>query len=49
MRRGKAEFKVHSLNLDKSEPPVNSVLILSARHKHKLLHLVFKNMAERET
>jgi len=28
----KAEFKVHYLNLDKSEPPVASAIILASRH-----------------
>ena len=39
MRRGKAEFK----------PPVRSGIVLPARHKHELFHLLFNNMAERET
>ena len=28
----KAEFKIHSLNLDDSEPPVDSAIILESRY-----------------
>ena len=38
-----------SLNLDKPEPPVNSVIILPGGHKHELHHSLFNNMAEHET
>jgi len=47
MHHGKAEFKVHSLDLDKSKRPVDSVIIHPARHKHELLRLLFNSMAER--
>jgi len=49
MRRGKAESKVHSLNLDNPEPPVDSVIILPAGHKHELHHSLFNYIAEHET
>ena len=31
-QRGKAEFKIHDLNLGKSEPPVHSAIILPSRY-----------------
>ena len=34
-QRGKAEAKVHCLNLDKSEPPVDSAIILPSKHNPK--------------
>jgi len=37
------------LNLDKPEPPVDSVIILPAGHKHELHHSLFNYIAEHET
>ena len=47
---GEAEPKVHStVNLGKPEPPVASVIILPAGHKHELHHSLINNTAEHET
>ena len=42
---GKAEFKIHYLDLGKSEPPVDSAII---KIQHEILHSLFNNMVERE-
>jgi len=46
MERRSSRF---SLNVDKSEPPVGSVIIHLARRQHELLHSLFNNVAEHET
>jgi hypothetical protein len=49
IRRGKVEFKAHSLNLDTSEPPVDAAIILPPSHKRKLHYTLFNYMTEHET
>ena len=40
VHRGNAEFKVHYLNLDKSEPPVDPAIILPSRHNMRYLFTI---------
>ena len=45
---GKGEIKVHCPNLDKSEPPIDSTIILPEKHKQGLLCTLSNNTPECE-